>query len=243
MWVIGGDVNQRYYQPDVWRSADGIHWTAASKKVPWGNRALHHTVAFVGKLWVMGGQTLPQYASEVSESIFYNDVWRSEDGVNWVQVTESAPWAPRGMISGGGVFEGRMWLLGGGTYETEDVPYRTFYNDVWSTADGESWTRHVEFAPWAARQYHSVAVFDDKMWVTFGAESSVDNIGGYNSAAIWYSSDGINWYQFIGYPAPMKRHATSVFVFDNALWVGAGDNSMTSYWDGGPDIWRLKQTD
>jgi hypothetical protein len=237
MWVIGGDLNQRAYQKDVWSSHDGINWTAATNDAPWGNRVLHYTVSYAGKIWVMGGQTLPQLSAEAPAK-FYNDVWSSEDGATWERVTESAPWAPRGMISGGVVFKGRLWLLGGGTYETPQRPYRDFYNDVWSTTDGQDWTRHVEFAPWPARQYHSVAVFDDRMWVMFGAEAAEDNVGGYNSSAVWYSSDGVNWYRN-EVSGPYKRHATSIFVYRNSLWVVAGDNSLSQYWEGGPDVWRL----
>ena len=32
-----------------------------------------------------------------------------------------------------------IWLLGGGTYDTPKIPQRKFFNDVWSTPDGEHW--------------------------------------------------------------------------------------------------------
>ena len=46
------------------------------------------------------------------------EIWRTKDGLNWEQMTDDAPWAPLGMITGanGGlpVLGGRMWILGGG---------------------------------------------------------------------------------------------------------------------------------
>jgi hypothetical protein len=42
---------------------------------------------------------------------------------------------------------------------------RLYYNDVWSSADGSNWVRHIEHAPWCPRSYHDVAVFDNKLWV------------------------------------------------------------------------------
>lgn len=83
------------------------------------------------------------------------DVWRSDNGKDWTLVTDTAPWAPRGMITGanGGVVvhSDRMWILGGGfvgpegvvlsslKYDMEEQPRlkeRLYYNDVWSSADG-----------------------------------------------------------------------------------------------------------
>src|SRR5262249_35602307 len=64
MWIVGGDVNQGHYHFDVWSSADGKSWTLVNdgKPVPWGPRALHYTVVFRDKLWIIGGQTVPDFA-------------------------------------------------------------------------------------------------------------------------------------------------------------------------------------
>src|SRR5207244_3206154 len=87
LWIVGGDVNQGHYHFDVWRSADGKTWEWVNKrqKVPWGPRALHYTVVFRDKIWVLGGQTVPQYAP--GDEVFYRDAWTSADGVRWEKVT------------------------------------------------------------------------------------------------------------------------------------------------------------
>ncbi len=222
MWIVGGDAIQRHYQNDVWSSSDGLRWERVTDHVPWGPRVLHHTVSFGDRIWVMGGQTLPQFAS--APEAFHNDVWSTRDGSTWTRVLEHAPWAPRGMIGGAVVFEGRIWILGGGTYDTPQASARKFYNDVWSSADGLHWKRHIEHAPWLPRQYHEVAVFDGRMWVLEGWNQG-------NRNDVWYSSDGVAWHELPGTPwAP--RHAASVFVHDDALWMVAGNN-MTS------DVWKL----
>jgi hypothetical protein len=116
--------------------------------------------------------------------------------------------------------------LGGGTYDTPKMPDRKFYNDVWSSADGVTWRRHVEAAPWTARQYHEVAVFDDRLWV----------LEGYNKANrndVWHSSDGVQWREVPNTPW-RPRHAASVFVHDNALWMVAGNNLES-------DVWKLRR--
>ena len=226
MWIVGGDCNQGHYQNDVWSSADGIHWELASDHVPWAPRVLHYTLVFDGRIWVMGGQTIPNFAD--ADEVFHNDVWSSDDGISWIQVTESAPWVPRGMIGGAAVHDNRMWILGGGTYDTPATPMRNFYNDVWSSDDGINWEQHIAHAPWAPRQYHEVAAFDDHLWVLEGyaAESG-------NRRDVWYSPDGVNWTELPHTPWA-TRHAGSVFVYDGSLWMVAGNNME-------PDAWRLSR--
>jgi hypothetical protein len=229
MWIIGGDVNQGHYHNDVWNSQDGRSWTLINRDqtVPWGPRALHYTVVHQDKLWVIGGQTVPGIARE--KEAFYRDVWNSSDGLNWHQVEINEPaWPQRGMIGGSAVFQGRIWILGGGTYETPTVPSRLYYNDVWSSEDGVNWKQHTSAAPWHPRQYHDVAVFDDRLWVLEGYHQD-----GGNRKDVWYSSDGVNWKEVPETPWA-ARHAASVFVHQDSLWMVAGNN-MTS------DVWRLRR--
>ena len=228
MWIVGGDPLQGHYQYDVWNSTDGANWTHVNENnpVPWGPRALHHTLVFDGKIWVMGGQTTPQFAP--ADEHFYNDIWNSTDGVNWTQVqTEGEMWCPRGQIGNSVVFNGRMWILGGGTYDTPEQTYRNFYNDVWSSADGIHWEKHLDNAPWYPRQYHEVAVWDNKMWV-------MEGWNGGNRNDVWYSDDGVNWTEVPNTPWN-PRHAATVYTYDDALWMVAGNNMER-------DVWKLVRT-
>jgi len=227
LWIVGGDANQHHYQNDVWNSADGKRWSRVNANVPWVPRALHHTVVFRGRIWVIGGQTMPGFAAAPER--FYRDIWTTTDGVRWRQVIPKEPyWSARGMIGGAAVHKGRIWILGGGTYDTPATPTRNFYNDVWSSADGVHWQCHTKNAPWTPRQYHDVAVWDGKLWVLEGY-----NAQGGNRNDVWYSSDGVHWKEL---PAtPWKaRHAASVFVHNGHLWMVAGNNMES-------DVWRLEK--
>jgi hypothetical protein len=228
MWIIGGDVNQGHYQNDVWNSTDGKTWTWVNKgrPVPWGPRALHYTLVFRDKIWVIGGQTMPAFSP--ADEVFYRDVWNTTDGIRWDRVEPvGTHWPARGMIGGSVVFQDQIWILGGGTYDTPKTPTRNFYNDVCSSPDGVHWKRHLESAPWAPRQYHEVAVFDEQMWVMEGYYKS-------NRNDVWYSADGVHWQEVPDTPWK-PRHAASVFVHDNALWMVAGNNME-------PDVWKLVRT-
>ena len=236
MWIVGGDPLLGHYQYDVWNSADGRRWTWVNRDRPvsWGPRALHYTVAFQGRIWVMGGQTVPQFAH--ADELSYADIWTTTDGVDWQQVIPEDPfWTPRGMIGGGALFKDRIWLLGGGLYDTPARPRRSCYNAVWSTTDGVHWECHNEDPAFPARQYHDVAVFDDKLWVLEGC-SWRDPVKGeasglVNRNDVWYSADGVNWHEVPDTPWKI-RHAASVFVFQDALWMAAG-NSMDR------EVWKL----
>jgi hypothetical protein len=225
MWIIGGDANQGHYQSDVWCSEDGKNWRWVNhgQPVPWGPRVLHYAVAFGDRLWVMGGQTLPPFAPAAEQ--FFSDVWTSDDGVRWEKLPQPG-WPARGMIGGSAVFKERMWVLGGGTYDTPGRPQRSFYNDVWSTADGVNWECHLEKAPWFPRQYHEVAAFDHRLWV-------LEGWNGGNRNDVWYSEDGAHWHELPHTPW-LPRHAASVFVYDNALWMVAGNNMES-------DVWKLER--
>lgn len=226
MWIVGGDPLLGHYQFDVWNSTDGIdwHWVNQGNPVPWGPRVLHYTFVFQDKIWIIGGQTLPQFAP--ANEIFYSDIWNTADGIHWQKVEVTQPFSPcHGMIGGSAIFKDRIWLLGGGTYETPTHPQYTYNNDVWSSADGKVWERHIEHAPWRGRVYHDVAVFDERLWVLEG-QSAQGNVND-----VWFSGDGENWYEVAETPWG-RRHAASVFVYEGALWIMGGCHM-------GRDIWKL----
>jgi hypothetical protein len=233
LWIVCGDANQKHYQPDIWNSIDGRTWTRvnAGREPPWMPRVLQHTVVFNDAIWVMGGQTLTKFAPDNTPERFYNDIWRSEDGVKWERIEPVGEmWNPRGMIGGAAVLNGRMWLLGGGTYNTPMTPTRKYFNDVWSTSDGVHWTCHTRSAPWLPRSYHDVAVFDGKLWILEGAYPRAGERA-CNQNDVWYSADGVTWTELPGTPWK-PRHAASVFVHRDALWLVAGNNMES-------DVWRL----
>lgn len=206
---------------------------------------MHQTVSLNGFIYVLGGQSMPGAVSSYhshsfqlpdGDSIFYDDCWRSSDGQTWEQVADGLPWAPRCMIGGSAVLHGRMWLIGGGTYDTPQVPTREYHNDVWSSADGVSWIHHTANAPWEARSYHDVCTFDAKLWLLAGHSPAhwIDDDGSIkagNRKDVWWSANGADWFEVPATPW-LPRHASSVFVHDGGIWMVAGNAMMK-------DVWKL----
>ena len=160
MWVIGGtesfyDHSEAMIKNDVWSSADGREWTLETADAGWSKRAHAQAIVFRGKIWLMGGGLWHP------EHVARNDIWCSEDGVNWTQVTESAPWEPRLWFSAV-VYRDRLWVLGGWNKEHDN------FGDVWYTEDGETWTQVRSDVIWKARHEHSTVVFNDRIWVMGG---------------------------------------------------------------------------
>ena len=215
LWVIGGDSDK---DNDVWNTADGINWVRISDRVPWGLRYLPYVVSAQGRIWVIGGQRDAYNGNLYGEKC--NDVWSTTDGINWTREIQFARWAPRGLIHGRAVLDDVIYLMGGSAH------YSAVYNDVWAYhGDGIQWSLKALHAPWKPRYWHTVASFDQKIWLIAG---DVDN-GGVNfrrdwrslSNEVWYSSDGASWTQQKGvFWEP--RHAAAAVEFKNQLWLVGG---------------------
>lgn len=217
IYLIGSDP-QAGNLSDVWKSDDGINWIQLLDTIPDFIPARNsHMVCSVNNAILNFGGQPNEYTSEN-----LNQVWRSADGTEWEQLP-NAPWPPRGMVLNSCVAgDSTAWLLGGGRLWD-----RACYNDVWKTTDGVDWELVNDSAPWAPRYWHTVAWYDNNMWVLCGIVEQTNN------AETWYSSDGITWYE-LKYPKYLDRHAASTTVYDNALWLMSGIGSN--------DSWKLVNT-
>ncbi|MCY7410738.1 MAG: GNAT family N-acetyltransferase [Chitinophagales bacterium] len=213
MWVIGGDP-QSGCLTDVWQSDDGINWIQLVDTIPGYAKRNNPNYAYANNsLFMFGG--------EVCSSIHSNEVWKSSNGSNWTQLPD-APWSGRGMQLNSCVDgSGQIWMLGGSNEGT-----RRSFNEVWKTSDGTNWALVNESAPWAGRYWHTVAWFNNKIWLMAGMATAIE------MNDVWYSEDGINWHElkstFSNWPLS-SRHAQSTTVFDNALWFMCGIASNNAW--------------
>ncbi len=238
MWVLGGDALKKHYQVDAWSSEDGVNWRAEAQ-LPWGHRVGAVVGTLGRKLIALGGQSRPSdvesFVTEgAPEDRFYADVWATEDGRNWQRLVEEAPWAGRGWIQGLPEFQGYVWLVGGGTYETRGHPGpRTYFDDVWRSKDGAKWERVIEHAPWQKREFHNVVAWDGKLWVVGGGYS------GRNLADVWWSKDGKEWVEVESEASPGPRHAAAVFALKSSLYLAGGNCALGSGLCS--DVWVLRK--
>lgn len=194
-------------------------WQPITMTAPWAAREGAGLLSYQGKRWLLGGWNPHPALREFFPLVCNNEVWSSADGVEWQQITPREPcWSARGMIGGSAVMNGRIWILGGGTYDPPTTPPRKFYNDVWSSADGIDWPRHTAEAPGFPRQSYDVPVWDNPLWVIEGYHEK----GGKRND-VWDSPDGVQWTELSDTPWK-PRHAASLIVHNGSLWMIAVNN-------------------
>jgi hypothetical protein len=176
-----------------------------------GRYGLTGTV-FGGQMWAIGGASGPV-------TTYYSDVYSSGNGFNWTKVNGSAAFGGRygsQVLS----YSGKLWLIGGNNSGT-------LMNDVWTSADGNSWTRLLaptkagtasQFSP---REDFGALVYNNAMWVIGGFSQGSSNND------VWSSTDGVTWTQVLANGPPSvtqfsKRWGISTTVYNNAMWVMTG---------------------
>ncbi|MBN1308024.1 MAG: hypothetical protein JXA18_08920 [Chitinispirillaceae bacterium] len=184
----------------------GPSWTRATAAAPFPERLGHAVTTFNNRLWVIGG------ANEATQNYNYNDVWSSEDGIDWTLVNNAADFTPRNRHSIT-VFQNKMWLIGGFVRDAEGDRFRAI-NDVWWSEDGVDWTEATAEAAFSPRYSFGTVVFDNKIWI-LGA-------GGFGPSDVWWSRDGIAWTEATS-EAPFKPTAGLGFsVFEGKIWAMGG---------------------
>ncbi|MGI9613481.1 MAG: hypothetical protein ACR2QO_11260 [Acidimicrobiales bacterium] len=177
---------------DVWASPDGIDWEQRTDDAPWTGRAGLSAAVLGDYVYVLGGSRNDDTAiigANGPTREYFNDVWRSTDGVEWELATDDAPWAPRA----GASVETRgdyLWVFGGEAgFVCEPVgdcvpPY---FNDVWRTTDGADWEEVSASAGWSPRPGHQCEPVGAEFvcFGGFGLEA--------NPADVQSSADGASW--------------------------------------------------
>lgn len=226
MWIMGGWDKGRMEgataSSQVWSSEDGVKWTQATANA-WPARWGSTVVEFKGKMFILGGSK-DFFRAEKEES-YLNDVWCSDDGQKWTQVTAAAEWSPR-KIHQALVMNDRIFIIGGANFKNGRL------NDVWYSADGVRWVLATSAAPWRPRQWFSTVVYRDRMWVLGGNTQH----GDIND--VWYSRDGKAWKQLKSKAAFKRCHEHSAWVFKDKIFIGGGCAEPGATQN--PEVWSLQ---
>jgi hypothetical protein len=156
IYVLGGSQGDdastggagRILLNDVWMSRDGRTWTEVTRKGPgWAPRAGAAVVSKDGYIYVLGGERGfscgfdPASACQpATQTLYFNDVWRSRDGASWELVTASAGWSPRPGHQCV-VLINEIVCFGGYGEVPGLPPIPANPADMWTSRDGRSWTK------------------------------------------------------------------------------------------------------
>jgi hypothetical protein len=215
---------------DVWKSNDfGVSWTNLlhNNDTQWPARAYFQAVSKGKYMYIMGGQNfniidkpgceflplppgVPCPLDQIPNSDFFNDVWRSENGIDWIRMTEHAEWSGRAGLSAV-VYNDEIYVMGGSVNDDSSItpngPARIYFNDVWKSTDGSNWELVTENAPWAARAGGIAVVKDNYIYMIGGEDGFICNEQTprcppyYND--VWRTKNGVDW----------------ELVTDNAPWI------------------------
>jgi hypothetical protein len=168
LWLLGGTRHPQNEgdQPtlnDVWYTKNGVDWTPVVPNAPWNPRAFHSAVAHDGQLWIMGGGHWGK------NPLFYHDVWRSFDGVNWEECSSGAAWRER-IWATAASYDGLLWVMGGFISKP-----RGGANDIWYSTDGSNWYPYLPSKLWSPRLAHSAVEFNGQLLILAGSNGDYFN--------------------------------------------------------------------
>lgn len=204
LWLIGGEDSGGVWQEDIWKSADGIHWTSVPAPDPGFNAiAFHSTIVFQNRMYVIA----PDLANDTVV------VWSTADGVDWrVDNTSAFP------LRGGHetvVFNDALYVIGGQN-PTTFVP-----DPIWRSTNGTDWSPVTPTSTFfSSRTWHTATIYNGKVWVVAGEDAATP----YKND-IWYSDDMLNWSQYddglLGSDGDgLNRHST--LLYRDELYVFGG---------------------
>jgi hypothetical protein len=229
---------------EVWSSPDGATWTLelphAVDPVPADRFSPRH---FFGcqvlndRLYMIGGD----YTDKL-QTAYHTDSWSTVDGIHWTRGAD-VPWAALGqnrMLHVTGTFQGKLWAFGGqnGLFEAaRDVRY---YNDLWSSPDGATWTKvqdndfrdDLVDRPSGRGIISDLVEFQGRLWLVGGARAFAGTDTFFQE--VW-STDGVvrpgvglTWKKHTTPPWEGRRYA-AVKVYDGKIWMISGYREGDSY--------------
>ena len=193
IYVMGGSVNDdtaivsgapaRQYFNDVWRSSDGSSWEKVNN-APWAPRAGGIAVVKDNYMYMIGGEEgftcpfdpnyPPTEQPPCLDPPYFNDVWRTQNGVDWELVTDDAPWVarPGHQVV---VAQNRLVLFGGFGLGPDNGINPANPMDIWISNNGNNWKK-VSDSPWNA---------NDSSEIKYDFDAVVVNGEGNNSDMIF----------------------------------------------------------
>ena len=202
--------------------ASGVKdWAEIVDSATFSDRSGHAMLTLGTKIYVIGGKDGTNY---------FNSVYSSTDGENFTEILADTG-SPgvnqfrRLAYMGACVYDNKLWIVGGRDGSAT-------YMEVWSSADGITWTRTASSISGAvARHTFPMLVYGGKMWF-FGGRNGTSGSNIYND--VFYSTDGVTWTSALPSSHWNARTGHTGLVFDNKMWIVGGFDIGGNYKS---DVW------
>jgi hypothetical protein len=163
-------------------------------------------------------------------------------------------WSPRAYF-GAVTHRGRMFVIGGQNFQTQPnpiypdgcaflppgvpcppfLPDSTFFDEVWSSRDGATWTPETLDAPWEGRAGLSAVVHKGAIYVLGGSQGDDASTGGTGRVLfndVWMSRDGRTWTEVAGSgPRWSPRAGAAVVSKDGYIYLLGGERGFSCGFD------------
>lgn len=251
MYVIGGfvvdeETGYREYRNDVWRSEDGANWREIKSRTEpeldslydWFPRFNHACVVAnhggIDYIYLIGGYTMLEGYDARYSPKYFNDVWRSVDGVSWERMPNNDFGIRAEHAATVDPTTGTIYLQGGrhgvliqdSLNSSHPVPD---YSWLWSSDDGINWIPENDTAEfnqsYLGRAEHKLVIMEN---IIFGLPGrtysnvhfSFSSSGSYT---FWRRDPGNLWSVDSEGSDFGARYGYSMVVHDGKVWVLGGD--------------------
>jgi len=197
-----------------------LNWEIATSSAPWPARDSHALYIFDNKIWLLGGLDATKSTrgkiTNYKKANYYNDIWFSTNGIEWVRAKEHADFPPLRSVSVIS-FKGDLYMLGGWS------PVVGYKNGIWKSVNGLDWVKIAESPPYGDREGQKLVIFKDKLWLIGGVKyGALFTRKTFND--IWSSDDGVHWTLEASSTPWHPRWDHDAIVFKSGLWVIGGMN-------------------
>ena len=181
LWSVWGASFAGSGESVIQSSTDGLAWRFASGSPLSGCLQRAGAAAHAGSLWILGGDGTPN-------AEFYSDqTWRT-DGKAWTNVPSDTGVLPRYDFSLA-AHGGKLWVIGGVATAAPYDPEGARSDEVWSSPDGEAWSRMDEHAPFGKRAGTAAVSFRGRLWMVGGGRMANGGVSPPLLNDIWYRED------------------------------------------------------
>jgi len=137
-------------------------------------------------------------------------------GTQWLEIGVQTPGTP---VEGHATFQ-----IGNNSYFAGGIFGTTYISSTFYTTDG-IYFKQINCTPaFTPRAYMAYAVFDNKMWMMGGLNSTAKSMND-----TWFSTDGDVWTLVNASSAWQPRAYSHAAVFNGALWLVGGMNTTSGY--------------
>ncbi|MCK5537654.1 MAG: hypothetical protein KAI79_12565 [Bacteroidales bacterium] len=261
IYLIGGfSVDEangyRQYNNDVWKTTDGENWTLIKKRTypelssvqDWFPRMHHSCVVAthggINYIYLIAGKTMLENHESRYATEYFNDVWRSTDGINW-ELLVSNDFGIRAELAATVGVNNQLYINGGVhgiIFEAEGNATHpiTNWQALWTSSDGENWSdlrdSTIVEDRYLYRSAHQMVFYKDLVWSLPGktisnehymfASDSYYPSWTYDSNGYWgLDSKGV---------AIDARHSYDAFVWKDKIWIFGG---FTATYGQSNDVW------